>query len=174
MDDRAERFRGIFETHYEAVVAYARRRAAAADVDDVVAETFTTAWRRLEEIPTDVQLPWLYGVARRVLANQRRGADRRRRLLAKLAVQPADSADHELPASDDTVRMAVDRLRPHDQEVLRLAAWEGLGAGDIAIVLDCSPNAAALRLSRARRRLRAELTEARLRRTSTQRKVTDV
>ena len=171
MDDRAERFRGLFEAHYGALIAYARRRAVAAEVDDVVGETFSIAWRRLEAIPAHAQLPWLYGVARRVLANQRRGAERRHRLRARLCAEPAHQPDRSSP--DDSVRDALAMLRPDDQEILRLAAWEELSTNEIALVLDCTPNAAALRLSRARRRLRAELTERRDCRTPTARKDRD-
>jgi RNA polymerase sigma factor (sigma-70 family) len=142
-------------------------------VDDVVAETFTVAWRRLDDIPADSPLPWLYGVARRVVANQRRSADRRRRLVTKLASDRNEPSPTGPSAPNDVVVAALARLRSDDQEILRLAAWELLGASDIALVLGCTPNAAALRLSRARRRLCDEMTGTELGRTSTQRKATD-
>lgn len=171
VDDRTERFRGLFEAHYGPLIAYARRRTVEAEVDDVVAETFSIAWRRLEAIPVHAELPWLYGVARRVLANQRRSAKRRHRLHARLYAEPALQPDRSSP--DDSVRDALATLRPDDREILRLAAWEELSTNEIAVVLDCTPNAAALRLSRARRRLRVELTERRDRRTPTARKDRD-
>src|SRR4029450_2647016 len=65
----------MFRECYPVVRAYARRRAAPDAAQDVVADTFLVAWRRLEDVPEDA-LPWLYGVARRVLANQRRSAAR--------------------------------------------------------------------------------------------------
>src|SRR5262245_52508038 len=70
--------------HGAAVRAYAARRCTADAVDDVVAETFAIAWRRIHDVPADVELPWLLGVARRVLANAYRADDRRGRLAERL------------------------------------------------------------------------------------------
>lgn len=173
MDDRVDRFGRLFDAGYDRLVAYARRRTDDAEVDDVVAETFAIAWRRLDDIPAERALPWLYGVARRVVANRRRSAERRRRLVTKLGRDRSQPSPVAAAAPDEAVLTALARLRPDDQEVLRLAAWELLGASDIALVLGCTPNAAALRLSRARRRLRHVLTETEPRRTSTQQKVAD-
>lgn len=91
-DERIERFRRLFGARYQPPSAYARRRTAAADADDLVADVLATAWRRLDDIPAGSELPWLYGVARRSLANQRRGAARRLRLLVRLAQQPGGGA----------------------------------------------------------------------------------
>ena len=160
MDEHS--FRTVFEQHYQAVLAYAGRRTSdAADANDVVAETFLTAWRRREEL-SGAPLPWLYGIARRVLANQRRAARRRERTTRELAALAPTLArrplqDERLEYAD--VLAALARLRPLDREVLRLAAWEGLTAREIAHAFGCSVNAATIRLHRARRRLRAELVK---------------
>lgn len=156
-----ERFRRLFEDAYRPLLAYALRRSEnAADAEEVVAETLLVAWRRRDDLPPGEEaLPWLYGVARRVLANQRRSQARRRRLerllqpLTGPATEPADLA------SIDPVLAAMRRLAQGDQEVLRLAAWEGLSHAEIGVALGCSDNAAALRLHRARRRLREELVK---------------
>jgi RNA polymerase sigma-70 factor, ECF subfamily len=69
----------------------------------------------------------------------------------------------ELAEAADMTRAVIAasrRLRENDQEVLRLAAWEGLSHMQIAVSLGCSENAAALRLRRARQRLREELLKA--------------
>lgn len=55
------------------------------------------------------------------------------------------------------VREALARLNPADQEALRLTTWEELTLDELAIALECSKAAAAMRLHRARRRLRAEI-----------------
>ena len=138
-----------------------------ASADDVVAETLAIAWRRLDDIPTEHQLPWLYGVARRVLANQRRAKERRHGLVLRLAAQPAPVLHHD---EDTEVLEALSTLRPGDQEILRLATWEQLTTPEIAAALGCTPNAAALRLSRARRRLRTALTERSTSRTQGERR----
>ncbi|HET9444584.1 MAG TPA: sigma-70 family RNA polymerase sigma factor [Acidimicrobiales bacterium] len=164
MDDRTDRFARVFEAGYRPLLEYARRRTAGvAEADDVVAEVLAIAWRRLDDVPPGAELAWLYGVARRVLANERRGAARRRRLLERAArlrpvADPADADADAEPGPGGGVLAALGRLPAGDREILRLAAWEGLEPRDIAVVLGCSANAAALRLSRARRRLRRQLT----------------
>lgn len=176
MSDREERFRHLFSECYQPLHAYARRRAAPSDIDDLVAEVLTVAWRRLDDLPAGAELPWLYGVARRVLANQRRGDGRRLRLVDSLSREPRTSDDptsEKATSGDEPVLQALRRLSARDREVLSLAAWEGLTPAEIAVVLDCTANAAALRLSRARQKLRAELTEIDPTRTSTGRKDTD-
>ena len=155
---REHRFRALFQSAYPSIVIYARRRVPAGEVDDVVAEVFTVAWRRLDDVPATNERAWLYGVARRVIANQRRSGARRLHLVERLAAQPSESSG-EAADQDPAILAALARLRPADQEILRLAAWEQLSGAEIATALGCTPNAAALRLSRARARLRAELTE---------------
>ena len=169
--ERTERFRRLFDACYQPLHGYARRRVSPGDADDLVADVLAIAWRRLDDIHEGAELPWLYGVARRTLANQQRAAGRRLRLVDRLGRQRPAGEDG--PPTDSPVLDALERLRPDDREILRLAAWEQLGAAAIAVVLGCSPNAAALRLSRARRRLRSQLTESGARRTEQGPKVTD-
>ena len=154
-------FRNIYETHYRENLAYALRRCSdAATADDAVAETFMVLWRRLEHAPTgDATVLWLYGVARRVIHNQGRSRLRRERLITRLRAVHLDSIDGESAAvarfEADAVISALKRLNDDDQEVILLAAWEGLGNRQIATVLGCSENAVAIRLHRARKRLAA-------------------
>ena len=150
---RRERFESLFDDHYGAVAGYARRRSGPGDVDDVVAETFLTAWRRLEEVPGDAK-PWLLGVARRVLANQRRAASRRAALADRVAHEPQSVT--AMPESMAVLR-ALAALSEGDREVLLLAAWDGLSSQEAAAVLGCSKAAAEVRLHRAKRRLRIAL-----------------
>jgi RNA polymerase sigma factor (sigma-70 family) len=125
-----------------------------------VAETFLTAWRRLGDVPAEPR-PWLLGVARRVLANQRRGARRRvglaERLCHELAAQPLTPPSD----ADLAVRRALSRLSDEDREVLLLSGWEGLTPGEIATVIGVRAVTVRSRLHRARRRLRVELDAAR-------------
>lgn len=170
MGERQDRFTALFQAAYGPLWAYARRRVPAADVDDVVADAFAVAWRRLEDVPGgEGALPWLYGVAYRTIANSRRSAVRRHGLLQRLMAQPAVTAD----TADSPVLDALANLAPAEQEILRLSAWEGLGPAEIAAVLGCTPNAAALRLSRARARLRERMTESAADRTHAHRKEID-
>jgi RNA polymerase sigma-70 factor (ECF subfamily) len=146
------RFDALFTEHQRHVLAYARRRTQTlADAEDVAAETFTIAWRRLDAVPSD-PLPWLYAVARRVLANQRRGNGRRARLAALLGVEDMPTPVRVGEDLDGPAFAALASLSPADQEILRLVAWEELRNPQVAEVLGITPNAVAIRLHRARRR----------------------
>jgi RNA polymerase sigma-70 factor (ECF subfamily) len=132
---------------------------------DVVSETFLVAWRRMPMLPDDEELPWLLGVARRVVANAVRARARdvrldrhlRAALAAGVGVVEPDHA-HALCARDE-VLTTLAKLNPRDQESLQLVAWEGLDLRDAARVVGCSTTAFAVRLHRARRRL-AQLLDA--------------
>jgi RNA polymerase sigma-70 factor (ECF subfamily) len=155
------RFDRLYLDHGRAVLAYALRRTSdAQDAADVVAETFLVAWRRLDAVPqAEGARLWLYGVARYVLANQQRSERRRERLAERLRRElPSALEGVPAPAPEaGAIQAALGRLAPEDQEVLRLAGWEGLTPGEIAIVLGVSQVAARSRLHRARHRLRTAL-----------------
>jgi RNA polymerase sigma factor (sigma-70 family) len=155
-------FSAVFERHYRDVELFLLRRAPDVQVSDLVAEVFLVAWRRWDTAPRERVLPWLYGVARHVLANEIRGRRRHRRLTERVAahsVMPIE-ADHADEISDRVaVAAAFDRLSEADREVLRLVAWERLRGPECARVLGCSAAAFAWRLARARRRFRAALTQ---------------
>lgn len=154
------RFETLFTDHQRPVLAYAMRRTQAlADAEDVTAETFAIAWRKLDAVPADA-LPWLYAVARRVLANHRRGHGRRERLAALLRVDDVPTPLRAGEDNDGPTFAALASLRPADQEVLRLVAWENLGNNEIAAVLGITPNAVAIRLHRARARFADALARA--------------
>lgn len=150
--ERRQRFEELFRRHHDAVAAYVLRRSRQ-DADDVLDETFLVAWRRLEEVP-EAALPWLLGVARRVLANQRRSARRRQALVERVQELPEPLPDDPLDslAGEGRVLDALHALSLRDQEALTLVAWEGLEPGEAARALDCSRTAFAMRLKRARRR----------------------
>lgn len=161
---RQSRFGRIYAEHSRAILAFAVRRTSDPEAAaDIVADTFLVAWRRLESVPDGRETRlWLYGVARRVLANHDRSARRRQRLADRLA-QELSSALHDVWSGDEggAVTDALMTLGAEDQDVLRLAAWEQLGSGEIATVLGVSTVAARSRLHRARRRLRAALEDSR-------------
>lgn len=156
---RRGRFEALAAEVYEPLQRYARRRVAADEVDDIVSETLTTLWRRLDAVP-EAALPWAYGVARRHIANHRRGVGRRLRLVRRVEAEPAPSADKEGPL-DPELHAALDAMADGDREVLRLWAWEQLEPAEIAITLGMTPNAASIRLHRAKKKLGENLAEAR-------------
>lgn len=153
------RLRALYKHWGTLVLAYAMRRTAArSDAEEVLADTFAIAWRRLSSVPEgDAALPWLYAVAGRVLANHRRSDHRRARLLDRLRAQELAGGRTPAPLSPDVLarlEQALDQLSEDDRELLRLAAWEDLRPAEIAEVLGISANAASVRLHRARRALR--------------------
>ena len=159
---REAEFGELYRSHLSAIARYATRRTSPDDAIDAVAETFVVAWRRFEEIPPgSATLPWLFGVARRVLANQRRGNVRRHRLHDRLCaewIRPVANIE----ASDlSPLGRALERLSEPDRDVLLMAGVEELSPAEIAAVLDVSPEVARNRLSRARARLRGTLAEIR-------------
>ncbi len=156
--DHAASFRALYERHRDDVWRFLRRRADHHAAEDLTTEVFVVAWRRRADVPAE-PLPWLYGVARKVLANHRRGAGR----AAQLAVK---AAQHAVTSSDDHADLvhvradladALRQLPLPDREVLLLAAWEGLSSSEVATVLGIRASAARVRLHRARKRLRATL-----------------
>jgi RNA polymerase sigma factor (sigma-70 family) len=159
VDELAQRrFTHLYEQHYWSVLRFLLRRLGDEPrARDLTAEVFVVAWRRLDELPDPV-LPWLYGAARRVLANEFRHQSRQVRLHERLAGL-AVGDDEDLAAERLWVLEALHRLSDADQEVLRLSAWEDLSGADIAAVLNCSNSAAAVRLHRARQRLRALMAD---------------
>ncbi|MGH8983913.1 MAG: RNA polymerase sigma factor [Acidimicrobiia bacterium] len=161
---RRERFEAVFQENVRRVLAYALRRVAEpADAADVVAETFLVAWRRLDDLPAgDEARPWLFGVARRVLANQRRGQLRRSRLAAALGAQVSRAlvVDESCHSEDaQMVASALARLDDRDREVLQLTVWEGLTPSQLATAMSIPAATVRTRLHRARRRLRGEMEE---------------
>lgn len=158
--DREAAFHQMYLSYYQHIAAYTHRRTTAEDAEDIVAETFLVAWRRLEDVPEgDLTLAWLYGVARRVLSEGRRSRWRRERLAAKLGRLRGrpDTSAYDRLGEHEVVHQALARLRPNDRELLRLAEWEDLTHAELAVALACSVNAVTIRLHRAHRRFAAAL-----------------
>jgi RNA polymerase sigma-70 factor, ECF subfamily len=155
-DDRT-RFARLFEAHYASVYAFAKRRVGRDHADEVAAETFLVAWRRLEVVPAE-PLPWLYGVARNVVLRQHRAAAQHAQtheLIARERLRPADEDDGE----HDGLWQAWAQLSDRDREVLSLTAWEELPVRDAATVLGVPASVFSVRLHRARRRLERHLQQ---------------
>ena len=155
----------IFDSYAVPVRRYLYRRLTtaadpAATADDLTADVFLIAWEKRQDIPSSEPLPWLYAVARRVLANHRR----RRTDVPVADLGDLDAIDEGDPAvlvCDDAVLVtAWQRLSPRDREVLRLAAWEGLSGDELATALGIGVGGAGAALSRARARLAEEISAA--------------
>ena len=148
-----EEFEQLYREHAGAVLAYARRRTTRETADDVVADVFMVAWRRVDDVPAQ-PLPWLLGVARKVLANQRRGEHRGAALRERIRGQQVSGVWSAV--SDDgpsAALRALWSLGASDQELLMLIAWDRLTRAQAAEALGVSVGTLAVRLHRARRRL---------------------
>lgn len=166
--DREKRMRDLVVLVADPLRRYLRRRTDVATADDVIGDTLLVCWRRLDEVPDDA-LPWAIVVARQCLSNAQRAERRRTRLIGRIiAIDPPPTATDEHPgasAVDGTaeatrVTTALAGLRRGDAEILRLWAWDELESPQIAVVLGISANAAAIRLHRAKARLKQELLKS--------------
>lgn len=159
MERNEDWFASLYRRHLASVNAYCVRRVGAADGGDAVSRVFSVAWDRRDSVPEGGdELAWLFGVARNVIRHHWRSSARARRLLDKLNAQhPIPKADAETivleQAEYEQVRLALSRLNGTDQEVLRLFAWEGMTASQVAAITGLSPAAAEKRLARAKVRL---------------------
>jgi len=149
----------MYRAHCGAVRSFAHRRVRSGAADEVVADVFVLAWRRLDAAPDDA-LPWLLAIARGVLANRRRGDARQRALHDRLAASavPGDELEPEEFSGDSDVMRGLRSLSRLDQEVLLLVAWDGLDRIQAARVLGITPGLFSVRLHRARRRLERVLS----------------
>ena len=157
-DERRLRLEALFVAHARTVLAYARRRTDPVTADDVLSDVFVVAWRRLDEVPAD-PAPWLLACARRVLANQQRGEQRRAKLAERLMANTS-RAQVSVELNDGALAQALASLNERDREVLLLVAWEDLSAERAAAVLGCSPQTFSVRIHRARKRLAGALAAA--------------
>ena len=150
------RFEDFYAAHRQPVAKYVRRRVGDVDSADIIAQVFSVAWRRFDVVPapTEDRL-WLFGVARRMVADYRRSTIRRSKLRQRLAGEPSAAA---LPASFELLQLQVEAamasLRPAEQEILRLVVWEELSHAEASSRLGCSPNALEIRYRRARAHFR--------------------
>jgi RNA polymerase sigma-70 factor (ECF subfamily) len=166
-DDQRSRFDLIWRTHRLEVLAYCMRRAAVVDAEDACAETFLVAWRRVGEVPAPPHTRlWLYGTARRVLANQWRSLSRRSQLdkrLTAMGMSPVPDPALLLVQSSENLEVveAVRRLSPRDREIVMLDVWEELSREEIATTMGMTRAAVDQRIHRAYQRL-ARTLEPRL------------
>jgi RNA polymerase sigma-70 factor (ECF subfamily) len=149
---KEQRFRALHDKTYPDLLRFVERRVAASEAEDVVSTVFLTAWRRLDDLPEDAR-PWLFAVARNTMANQARGWSRRRALDVRMVSEEEYAGVPDAAFRIDLLR-AWATLSAADREVLALVAFDGLAAEEAATVLGCRRSTFAMRLSRARQRLR--------------------
>jgi RNA polymerase sigma factor (sigma-70 family) len=161
--EREQRFEVLYQATAKNLLAFIVRRAADPEqAADLLAEAYTVAWRRLDEIPSGLQATlWLYGVARNLLMKSN-GQQRSRqalvhdltRELARLAAYRPETTDEGLT---ETMTACLARLPEKQREVLLLTAWEGLKPREIAKITGSTANVVRVRLHHARQQLAREL-----------------
>lgn len=165
-DQREALFESLYSAHSADVLCYAlRRRIPYTDAEEAVVETFLVVWRKLHEVP-DPALPWLLGVARRVLANQDRSRRRRAALHTKIVKDllerpsPAtgEAGPRARPVGANRLGEALASLSDPDREMIALVVWQGVTHEAAARILGCSRNAVTKRFLRVCRDLRAQLS----------------
>lgn len=143
-------FAQLFRGNAQLISKFLYRRTQPDVVEDLTAETFATAWRRREDIPQGMELQWLYKTAGYLAANHNR---KKSAITVEDFPEIRHDSDPALVVIEDAIlKTAFFRLSEKDRKVLVLAAWEGQSAEEIGEVLDMTPNAAAVALSRARAR----------------------
>jgi len=159
-DERRRAFETLYRITLPAIRSYTRRRAPDDLADDVVAQTYLTAWRRCDEAVVG-GLPWLYRTARFTLANHQRTERRQLRVAQRVTSTTEIAEADDTAAADERSLMldAIQRLNNDEREILLLVYWEHLSVKAVAVVLDCRPGTAAVRLHRARRKLRDALSD---------------
>ncbi|MFJ4030041.1 RNA polymerase sigma factor [Paenarthrobacter sp. NPDC089989] len=158
VEDRAtarhKRFLDLHEAGHDRIYRYFRRRTPnAATAEDLCADVFRITWEKSADDP-NLNVMFLFGVARNVLRNHARSLNRSDDLLAVLAHERY----YEHSPSDSPVLEALHQLNPEDQEVLRLTYWDGFASKEIGQFLSISSAAVRMRLYRARKSFAAALT----------------
>ena len=160
MDDveRHDRIERWFRAYGGRVLAYLLHRTDSDTAQDVLQEVFVIAYRKAETVPQP-PLGWLFGTARRVLANTSRGDRRREQLALRVGANLTDPSPDE-SGPGQLVNDTLARISSADREVLTLSAWYELTGDEAAQALGCSRSAYGVRLHRARRRFADELRAA--------------
>ncbi len=146
-----------FRMYSGRVLSYLLHRTDPQTAQDLVQDVFVVAFRKADDVP-EPALGWLFGTARRLLANKTRGLRRRDQLVERMAVSVSESVDAEQAETMQAFLAVLERLSSRDREVLTLTGWYDLTPAEAAQVLGCSPATYAVRLHRARQRLTDQLS----------------
>ena len=148
---------------------FIRRVTPEEDAADLVSETFLAAWKssKREGIAPESIKPWLFGIARNVLSQHRRGGRRRVALGDRLRANITTDLTADLdgaasglaPDLAAHVRQLISALPAVDQEIITLVYWEGFTQEEVATILGKRAATVRSRLSRARSVLAGQLSE---------------
>jgi RNA polymerase sigma-70 factor (ECF subfamily) len=156
-----EEFEHLFNSYAKSVRAFIWRRSNGLDVgvssvDDIEADVWTIAWARKDAAPTELELelPWLFQIARHVLANHIRKNVTRRKISNTLNPDELTSlAADALVLLNEEIVGVFSVLNASEREVMALTVWEGLKPAQISVVLGVTPNAVSIRMNKARKKI---------------------
>lgn len=156
MDD-TDAFRAFYRAHQRDLLRYVERRVADQSVaEEITAEAFTVAWRRWSTV--EITLPWMYRTARNKIGDHYRRDGRRRAAqlaLERLAEEPPTGI---APVDRLALQEALRTLSEREREAILLTYWEDLDASEVGHALGASRSAVWTLLTRARGKLRGQLT----------------
>lgn len=145
-----QEFDAFYRNHVQLIQKYLARRVGFEQVEQLCAETFDIAYRRMSQAKPGFELPWLYRIAGYVVANHRRKLSREANFLAQFTAPDSAVSAEQLALTNLALAEAWKKLRPVEAAVLSLAAFEGLSIEEISKTLGVSKNAVNIRLHRAR------------------------
>jgi RNA polymerase sigma-70 factor (ECF subfamily) len=162
-DARAARMRAAVEHNADDLLAYFSRRASPIeDAADLLGETMVVVWRRIADLPADETKArmWMFGVARRVLSNYRRGRLRQSELAVRLRddLRVQHGAIPFFGEAPD-VWTAVDRLPEAQRELVLLVHGDGFTVTEAARLMGVPASTTRSRYAAALRTLELALTE---------------
>jgi RNA polymerase sigma factor (sigma-70 family) len=165
-----EAFAALYDRHAAALHRYVARRLGEGAADDIVADTFLTAFRkraRYDPSAARDARPWLYGIAANLIGKHTRSEVRMLRAYARTGADPvltqqettADDAFGRIEDAADQrdLARALATLAQGDREVLLMIAWADLSYAEVAAALGIPVGTVRSRLNRARTRIRAAL-----------------
>ena len=156
----------LFDRHAPHIHRYLARRAGRQVADDLVAETFLTAFAKRDryDLGYSDARPWLYGIATNLVGQHRRDEARQYRIRQGAVTEPEvpDHADRvaagvTAQATRALLDTALAALSAGDRDVLLLIAWEQLTYQEVSRALAIPAGTVRSRLHRARTKVRQVL-----------------
>ena len=148
-----DEFTAIYRDYQTPIAKFLARRVEFVDVEDLCSEVFEIAWTKRSQAVAGFELPWLYRIASFVIANSRRKTAGRSRLISALSVADHSPSAEAIAIADIALADAWGKLSAAERGILALVAFEGLRVDQVAASLGLTPNAASIRLHRARTKL---------------------
>jgi RNA polymerase sigma-70 factor (ECF subfamily) len=153
-----EEFTAIYRQLLPQISRYLSRRVNPSDVEELASRIFEIAWRKRSQAPASHELPWLYRIAGYVVANHRRTESAKASFLSAFMPSESSPSAEDIAINDISLSRAWAKLSPAERQAISLSSFDGLDNPSAARVLEISTNAFALRLSKAKSKLKGLLS----------------